>query len=232
LGRDVSTQEKPDATEGGQPREYFDVTVDAFDVALEFKLRCVEVPGDRLTLTLTIDGPNDPEFYTPGRYLPGRTYSLFQIPASVFPDEEKRAEWVEATRRAFKKTLLDTLMHEARLNFTDAANHLLDHMGLDRTSKKELLESHIKATAERVRIQFRVGGKGRYSKWTRLELARDVTAALQSLPVSERTLANVAARLKEAPEPKKREKAPVSGEALRKLLSRFKIEWEQLMPDS
>ncbi len=59
----MSTEEKLSATEEQHPqtRGYFDVGVDAFPVAFEFTLRCVEVPGHMLTLTLTISGPNDSE---------------------------------------------------------------------------------------------------------------------------------------------------------------------------
>jgi hypothetical protein len=154
--------------------------------------------------------------------------SFFRMPLKAFPSVEKREKWIEATKKNLLRTLIPIIVDEMRLHFSDVANYHLDRQGIEKVSKKEIVESHLTAASKRVRAVVGAQGRGRRSQWTKLELSRASAAALASLPQQRKTLAGIAARLKE----KHPDKAPANGEALRKLLDRFEISLESLQPDS
>jgi len=156
----------------------------------------------------------------------------FEIPASVFPDDAKRDKWIEATKRNLDRWLIDVMREEARLFLGDVGNICLVELGLDRATKRELYDMHMKATEKRLRVLFGMRGKGRRSRWTKVELAREVTAALRGLPVRRRTLDGAAASLKEKFKAREdADKIPPNGEALRQLLKRLGLDWDSLQPD-
>jgi len=155
-----------------------------------------------------------------------------EIPASVFPDDELRDEWIETTKRNFYRLFTLCLTDEASLFLGDVGNFYLVKMGLDRATNRELYDMHMKATEKRLRSFFGMRGKGRRSRWTKVELAREVTATLRGLLPRQRTLAGTATKLKEKFKTREdADKIPPNGEALRQLLKRFGLDWDSLQPD-
>jgi hypothetical protein len=86
------------------------------------------------------------------------------------------------------------------------------------------LEVHgalLKIEDQEARERLNIRSPGQTSRWTVNELAGAVQEALESLPAHEKTYPKVAALLKKSHP----EKAPPSGQALRKLLQRKEIDW-------
>ena len=88
------------------------------------------------------------------------------------------------------------------------------------TTHKSLLSSEDKQAKERLGFKQR----GQKSKWDKNELARAVIEALGTLPSEKQTYEHVCSVLKE----RHPDKAPKSGDALRKLIQRHGLVWEVL----
>jgi hypothetical protein len=207
--------------------DVFKRDIDSFNITLGVKIDCATSDGI-LSFNVKVEYPGTHPVLGEKR----QVGISFEIPASVFPDDEKRDKWIEATKRNLYHWLIDVMREEARLFLGDVGNICLVKLGLDRATKRELYDMHMKATEKRLRVLFGMQGKGRRSRWTKVELAREVTASLRSLPVRRRTLDGAAASLKEKFKAREdADKIPPNGEALRQLLKRFGLDWDSLQPD-
>jgi Arc/MetJ-type ribon-helix-helix transcriptional regulator len=160
----------------------------------------------------------------------GETLGIFglQFPPEDFKSAEHFTKWAEAVRDAFTKKIEQTVREELRLHFHDVASLCLDRLRIERIDSKEIIANHIEQTKARVRKNVGARGRGQPSKWTKRELSQAVRAALAAFPKMERTQENAAKRLRDM-EPYK-EKAPPTGGALRILLKRHELKWEEVQP--
>ncbi len=110
------------------------------------------------------------------------------------------------------------------LHLNDAVHHALRALSLDEIDLRAQAEIHGRQFAEESRKRFGVPLTGVPSPWERRELGRAVRVALRSLTNGRRTLDQVAKKLRESHP----DKAPPSGEALRKLLKRHDLSWRDL----
>jgi hypothetical protein len=150
---------------------------------------------------------------------------ITKLPANLFTDEETVQQWTQLTADTFKGNLIEHLLHQTVLQLNDALHFSLDHLEIEPVALEDIVEKHIRNTASHLKHQFGLRDRGAQSKWERLELSRAVTRALRELKMNRPTYANVAQILVRD----YRDKAPPNGEALRKMLIRFKISWTSLI---
>lgn len=144
------------------------------------------------------------------------------------PTDEQLATWAQ---QVFDKASagLPVLLAAVAIEYLEGVAHLLQATGHpDDWDEEEVIQDHLKQIEYYLRSLLEAPKRGKRSKWTSKELERTVRRALTKLPTRERTLNNVAAKLREI-EPKR---APVSGEALGVLLKRFKLSWRKIKTDS
>jgi len=151
---------------------------------------------------------------------------ITKLPASLFTDEETVQEWTHLTADVFKANLVKHLLHQTLLQLNGALHFSLDELQIEPIDIKDVVGAHVRNTASALKDQFGLRYRGNKSKWEKLELSRAVSQALRELKSpSRRTYANVAQILVRD----YGDNAPPNGEALRKMLIRFKINWTSLI---
>jgi hypothetical protein len=151
-----------------------------------------------------------------------------RLDLSLFADRQQAQEWINATHTSFKSKLWDFLTQEAARLQSDIANQKLVALGIEEIDMRDIVEQHASKTEAHLREILKLQGMGNFSAWTRIDLLRAVRASLAKIPKSERNYDAVTARLKEwFPDT-----APASGESLRQLLRRHKIDWKALKAES
>jgi hypothetical protein len=150
---------------------------------------------------------------------------ITKLPANLFTDEETVQEWTHLTADVFKANLVKHLLHQTLLQLNGALHFSLDHLQIEPVAVEDIVEKHIRNTASQLKHQFGLRDRGNQSKWERFELSRAVTRALRELKMNRPRYADVAQILVRD----YGDKAPPNGEALRKMLIRFKIRWTSLI---
>jgi hypothetical protein len=154
----------------------------------------------------------------------------FEYPIE-FMNKTKARNAAHAGAISFRTHLPFVVAHESSLHLADMMNLALDEFYLREIDRADIVNSHIKQTALRIRTLLKSPEPGQRSEWDRLELMHALRRVMHELPASQRTFEIVARKLREIT---KRE-TPGSGEALRKLISRFGLKWKELKafkPDS
>lgn len=150
--------------------------------------------------------------------------SKVTVPVPTFKDEDQANLWADQTFRSFRAGSTKALLEEAALTLGDEANGMIGELGIEQMNFHELVSTHVQATRDRVRDRFNIPSEGQPSPWIKDELAAAVVSVLNALPAKERNYSKVSEELKKS----YGEKAPESAEALRKLLSRFNLNWKKL----
>ncbi len=155
-----------------------------------------------------------------------------RVPRSLFKDADAFNKWAAAVSRSFNQALPGALLHEALLQAQTHANFQLNARGIEAMSESDLIEIHVRESKKRLKANFSAARnrqpKGQYSQWNRLRLAQTIRDSLSLLPKNQKTLPDVVAALKVSHP----DLAPASGDALRKLLFRFSLNWKELKKDS
>jgi hypothetical protein len=148
-----------------------------------------------------------------------------EIPASLFVDEQQQEAWAATIDRAFQEILVEATLDEAMSTLSDIIHFYLNYFRIESIDMKEVLREHTRAAEARLKERLDLRGPGRRSEWTRLDLTNAVSEALKELPKKrEQTYNHIARVLKE----KYPDKAPESGDSLRKTLKRFEINLKEL----
>jgi hypothetical protein len=123
------------------------------------------------------------------------------------------------------ETLDDALMGEASVHLDLITNVLLNDLGIVKIDVPGLLDEVSAARSRALKRSWHLPLKGRHSQWTPSELTIAVRSALDSIPENEKKdYENVAFKLQKSHP----DKAPKSGDALRKLMSRLDVNWKDL----
>lgn len=146
------------------------------------------------------------------------------LPSDTFADEEQIRKWAIASYRFYQKLLAEHLLRECQYFKTDATSFGLGADGFEKQNVRAIAESHAGETAIFLKKLFGLYDTGQRSEWTKKEMTRAVTQALRGIEPAKRTYSAVANILKRTHS----DKAPPSGDALRKLIGRFEINWKEL----
>jgi hypothetical protein len=195
-----------------------------FSIAITGRIEA-EQNGELLTLKVVIDPPRDVKIElleeTASGARPSSATSI--IPAGLVPHVPRSVLW-QGIRYGFVKLLGAVFTHEALFHFGDVVSATLFEHDPTLGSKRQIIDDHIERTTERLKRIFQITTKGKPSGWTALELTRAITGIGRTMPNSQRTYNAIAKRMRII----YGEKAPASGEALRKLAERLGLDWKTL----
>jgi hypothetical protein len=152
------------------------------------------------------------------------SFGTMNVPLSFFPNAQQAFAVMRETPELFKDKLESALVPETMLHFGDVAGRVL--MGYDPKleDKKEIIADHLNKTAKRLKKAFDVPTKGQPSEWNARELTLAIKGIVKDLPKQLRTYDKVAKEMQKD----YADIAPASGEALRKLVERFDLNWREL----
>jgi hypothetical protein len=194
------------------------------EIAINGKMY-LRIEGETVRLILLLENT---EQSTLRNHLPQESAFEAELDLSLFADEQQVREWANAAHASFKSQLWNFLAQEAAQLQSDIANQKLVALGIEEIDVRDIVKKHASKTEANLREILNLQGTGKFSAWPRLDLLRAVRAALAEIPKSERNYDSVTTRLKESfPDT-----APASGEALRQLLRRHKIDWKALKAES
>ncbi|MDQ3821070.1 MAG: hypothetical protein M3362_25775 [Acidobacteriota bacterium] len=147
------------------------------------------------------------------------------FPMDIFKDSGQCEQWASKVRQVYHDTLSDALMGEAGEHLNLVTNLLLNDLNIARVDIPALIDEVAERRAMAAKRSLHLPMRGRYSQWTATELTLAVRAAIDSIPKHEKQdYDNVAARL-QVTHP---DKAPKTGDALRKLVGRLNLKWKDL----
>ncbi len=153
-------------------------------------------------------------------YKPAATVALS---GALFNNDGTLARaWANRFREIFNNVFQDSVVQALKLSFHDAMGLALIEHGLAPFGKKEILRDHLGIVDKTLRARFGLA-PGRPAQWTATELARAISEAISSLPPARRTYDKVTEKLQE----KFPDKAPKTGESLRKTVRLLGIDWKQ-----
>ena len=180
---------------------------------------------------LNVSTPDDKPIFAPSGHSASSLASSRGFPLKNFKSEEHIGEFVRAVRTRFEANGPLLISVQAALYLDGCVD--LQEAGLkkhwDNPDEEMLIGEHLRNTEYTLRLIYDVPRPGTRSKWTAITLSREVRAALAELRLSRlHTLESVAEVLKK----KHPDKAPKSGEALRKLLARLKVDWRRLKAEA
>ena len=145
-------------------------------------------------------------------------------PAELFSDEQQFLIWFKTAFQTFIFHLPRTLRDEASLSFRDQANATLHNLKVERIDMNDVVDDHVRDTADRVKDTLGLSQMGQPSQWTKLRLSQAIRREVARMPKEKRTLENVVRRLQSTYP----DQAPASSESLRKLIARFELDWKKL----
>lgn len=158
---------------------------------------------------------------------------IAEFPLSVdqFALRDTLHGFLRTVHENFTQMLRGALADETALHLTDVIYFAGLAAGLESGGKQEIISSHLRRTAERLTSWLREAPeKPRGSPWTRPALENAARLALLSL-AGRREKITLDATVAEMRKLHGRD-TPASGEALRKLLDRFKVDWKTLKADT
>ncbi len=150
--------------------------------------------------------------------------SRLQVPLSLFPTGRSLLTATQGTQETFQTLLWEALSLETALHFNDAAHFALADGNLLPDERQQVIAQHTSKTAERLKRSLGIPKKGQASKWSGVELSLAIKGVIQEHPKLPRTYAAIAKRLNV----NYGDKAPATGEALRKLIQRYGLNWKTL----
>ncbi len=145
-------------------------------------------------------------------------------PVRLFQDNEQLQIWFRTAVQKLMFYLPRVLVEEMSMSLRDQTNAALNDLKIETLDMKDIVDDHVRDTAERVKDTLGLQRMGQPSPWTKFRLSRAIRREVVSMPKEDRTLENVAKRLQSAYP----DEAPASSEALRKLISRFELNWREL----
>lgn len=162
------------------------------------------------------------------RYFAGPVENTFtgetELDASLFADDDTLKKFAWLVNNKFSRMFGEVLAHEAILHLNDVIHFTLNELGLDSIDLRGQAKAHARNTQKLVLDRMGVQKAGRAPQWQKYELGRAVVAILRKMPKKEQTYKTVAERLRE----QYGDKAPKSGDALRKMLEGHELDWQGL----
>jgi hypothetical protein len=199
--------------------EIFEPSFDPFSVNVTGKVR-VEKGNGVVKVTIHCDSTGD--LKAPH----SEPYSV-AVPLSHFKDDSEWEEWAKGVYVAFRKNAASLLMNQMAQIYIDVLNL---HLGI---APAEVVKAHVRFNERFLRKGFGLPWRrGNFSPWTKIELEREVTVAIQKIPKDERKLDSAVNEMRKNEIKrginKESSKVPKSGESLGKLLKTFEISWKHL----
>jgi hypothetical protein len=146
-----------------------------------------------------------------------------KIPLSLLAGVQPFKAWT-AIEDEFSDLLRDALTLETLSHFQDVINYVLLEIDPSLGNKRLLIAGHTTALTERLKVVFNIPLRGNPSEWSPLELTKAISGIMRGMDQRLRTYTKVAERMRAI----YGDKAPPSGDALRKLVERFKLDWMKL----
>jgi sigma54-dependent transcription regulator len=145
-------------------------------------------------------------------------------PVRLFQDNEQLQIWFRTAVQKLLFHLPRILAEETSMSLRDQANAALNALKIETLDMKDIVDDHLRDTADRIKDTLDMQRMGQQSAWTKLRLKRAIRREVASLPKQERTLKKVSERLLSAYP----DAAPASSDSLRKLITRFDLDWREL----
>ena len=157
-----------------------------------------------------------------------KQFAPFLVRADEFKDGAHMRTWLRLAREMLEEMLPEALLEMAITTAAQAARKASTQTGIANLKSEDLKaadQSHVGFLKSGIKKRAGARGRGQPSQWGREELALAVTYALVSLPTPRsRSYDGVSKILRGT----HGGKAPPSGDALRKLLEWFGLDWTYL----
>ena len=189
-------------------------------ISFDFQIKghaFLHVDGDTVRINMQMETPAP-------AIIPKSIASKGELDVSLFQDNQQIMDWFSVVMSSFRVRAWNFLAHEAIRFQSDIANQYLDSLKIEEIDMRDIVKKHAKETEKGLHSALRLQGLGNFSAWTRLDLLRVVRAAFSKLSTNERNYDAVAAWMKTYYP----DTAPGSGESLRQLVRRHKIDWKAL----
>jgi hypothetical protein len=177
-----------------------------------------EVHDGALTISLEVDQNKESSERVTG----SRT-----VPLSYFPSPNILINFLQDVKRNFFELMRDNLIDETFLHLSDVSGFAASIRELDAISKQQIIEQHVEKTRDRLtKLLAPIPDSQGRSFWTKhkLDVAVRVAAFFLIKEQKKLTLDAVTAEMRK----NYGDNTPASGEALRKQLDLFKIDWMKL----
>jgi len=190
-----------------------------FKIQWEGDIAPREVPGIAI-IDLCIRGSTLPERQPAG---------TVGVSLGIFDEDVKVAnEWFDRTVKIFGKSYSQVVMDALAVLLTTASSRALIDLGISPFDIKAVLTDQLMLAEKAIRRQLNMGA-GRLPMWGAAELSLAIAQAMQRIPTNEEiTYDSVVATMREMIP----ERAPFSGESLRKMLKPLGISWKKLKTDA
>ncbi len=208
----MSAEEKPPPPPPARDAKPFTITLSG-NLA-------VEARDGVMTIALEIEGEGD-----------NPPPAEFPLSLGQFAGPDTLHTFLHSVDENFHRMLRTALVSETILHLADVIYFAGLAAGLESGGKQEIISSHLRRTAERLTSWLREAPeKPRGSPWTRAALVNAARLAVMSIVKRKGrvTLTAVADEIRSH----HGDAAPASGEALRKLLDRFEVDWRALKADT
>ncbi len=161
----------------------------------------------------------------------GSPFSSDAMPFSYFASPQLLGTFLAALKGNFFELMKQSLSEQLALDLALASGFVAHALELDTNGKEEIIEHHVQKTRERLKqLLSPLPDKARRAVWTRPKLEQAARAAALNVYTSgdKLTLEAVADEIRKH----YGANAPASGEALRKQLERFQIDWMKIKTDT
>jgi hypothetical protein len=161
--------------------------------------------------------------------LPRQFAGTVGISSGVFDGDVDAANaWLQRTIEIVRLSYTDAVKASIMMLLTTASNRAMIDLGISPFDVKVLLKDQMSFMEQALRHQFGMT-PGRAPMWRPMELSVAIAEAMQRIPIEEEiTYDSVVAIMREMIP----ERAPFSGESLRKMLKPLGISWKKLKADA
>jgi hypothetical protein len=142
---------------------------------------------------------------------------------SFFKNAQQVAAWCDRAQDIFGEGFQDAIKIALIVLLNDASSLALVEQSLSPFDKEAILRDHLAFAEKLIRRQLKMDA-GRPRQWTAIELSVVIDQVMRQLKPRERNYDGVAKKLQEV----QPQRAPASGESLRKLVKFYRVNWKRI----